>query len=142
METITLDHNINVFYITAKSFPDDIMNAHKALYELTPFSANRNYFGISRPEDGAIVYKAAAEEINQGEAKKLKCDMLVLKKGNYISLTVVDYMKDVQSIDRAFKKLLSWPGLDPYGYCVEWYSPTGNAGLNARDVKCMIRLKE
>ena len=141
METITLDHNINVFYITAKSFPDGIIDAHKALYELT-HSEKRIFFGISRPEDGSIIYKAAAEEINQEEAKKLNCDKMVLKKGNYISLTVIDYMKDIQSIDRAFQQLLSYPGLDPNGYCVEWYSPAGKAGLNATDVKCMIRLKE
>lgn len=141
METITLEHPINVFYITAKSFPDGIMDAHKTLYELM-HSEKRNYFGISHPEDGSIIYKAAAEEIKEGEAQKLNCDKMILKKGNYISLTVIAYMKDIQSIDRAFQQLLSYPGLDPNGYCVEWYSPGGKAGLNATDVKCMIRLKE
>ena len=142
METITLDRDINVFYITAKSFPGGIMDAHKALLELTPFSAKRIFFGISRPEDGQIIYKAAAEELNQGEAEKLNCDKMILKKGNYISLTVFDYMKDTQIIDRAFQQLLSYPGLDPWGYCVEWYSPAGKAAVNARDVKCMIRLQD
>jgi hypothetical protein len=135
METITLDNDIKVFYITAKSFPDGIMAAHKKLHELVPFSTDRKYFGISRPENSVIIYKAAAEEINEGEAVKLNCDTLVLKKGKYICLTINDYIKDIQSIDRSFKKLLSYPGLDPNGYCVEWY-------LNDKDVKCMIRLKE
>ncbi len=135
METITLDNDIKVFFITAKSFPDGIMDAHKKLHALVPLSADRKFFGISRPENGVIAYKAAAEEINQGEAEKLNCDTIVLKKGKYISLTIKDYMKDIQSIGRAFKKLLSYPGLDPNGYCVEWY-------LNGKDVKCMIRLEE
>ena len=136
METITLDNDIKVFYITAKSFPDGIMDAHKKLHALVPFSTDRKYFGISRPEkNGVIVYKAAAEEINQGEAEKLNCETLVLKKGKYICLTITDYMKDIQSIDKSFKKLLSYPDLDPKGYCVEWY-------LTDKDVKCMIRLKE
>ena len=135
METITLNNDIKVFYITAKSFPDGVLDAHNKLHALVPFSTDRKYFGISRPENGTIVYKAAAEEINPGEAEKLKCDTLVLKKGKYICLIVNDYMKDIQSIERAFKKLLSYPGLDPKGYCVEWY-------LNDKDVKCMIRLEE
>lgn len=135
METITLDNDIKVFYITAISFPEGIMDAHKKLHALIPFSTSRKYFGVSRPENGVIVYKAAAEEINPGEAEKLNCDTLVLKKGKYICLAIDDYVKDVQSIDRAFKKLLAHPGLDPQGYCVEWY-------LTDKDVRCMIRLNE
>ena len=135
METITLENDIKVFYITAKSFPDGIIDAHRKLHELVPFSTDRKYFGISRPENGTIVYKAATEETSQGEAEKLNCDTLILKKGKYICLTINDYMKDLQSIERAFKTLLSHPNLDPEGYCVEWY-------LNNKDVKCMIRLKE
>jgi hypothetical protein len=135
METITLDHDIKVFYVTAKTFPGGIMDAHKKLHELVPFSTGRKYFGVSRPENGAIVYKAAAEEINQGEAEKLNCDALLLERGKYICLTINDYMKDIQSIDRSFKELLLYPGLDPKGYCVEWY-------FNDKDVKCLIRLNE
>ena len=133
METITFDNDITVFYVQAKSFPDDIMYAHKKLRALVPFSTNRKYFGISRPETDGIVYKAAAEEIRPNEAMDLNLDTVVLKKGKYISLTIKDYAKDIQSIDRAFKELLSCPGLDPQGYCVEWY-------VNDADVKCMIRL--
>ena len=135
METITIDNDIKVFYITAKSFPDGIMDAHEKLHGLVPFSKERKYFGISRPENGVIIYKAAAEEINAGEAEKFNLETIVLKKGKYISLKIYDYIKDIQSIDRAFKELLSYPGLDPQGYCVEWY-------LNDKDVRCMIRLNE
>jgi len=135
METITIDNDIKVFYITAKSFPEGIMDAHEKLHGLVAFSKERKHFGISRPENGVIIYKAAAEEINAGEAEKFNLETLVLKKGKYISLMINDYMKDIQSIDRAFKELLSYPGLDPQGYCVEWY-------LNGKDVRCMIRLNE
>lgn len=119
MEEMTLENDIKVFYITAKSFPDGITEAHKNLRELVPFSADRAYFGISRPENGTIVYKAAAEEINQGEAEKLNCDTLDIKSGKYICLTINDFMKDIQGIDRSFKKLLSHSALDPNGYCIE-----------------------
>jgi hypothetical protein len=135
MEAITIDKDIKVFYVTAISFPDGIMEAHQKLHSLVPFSTNRRYFGISRPEKGVIVYKAAAEEINPGEAKKFNLDELVLKKGKYISATINDYMKDIPAIDKTFKKLLSNPDIDPQGYCVEWY-------LSQKDVRCMVRLKD
>lgn len=130
-----VDKDIKVFYITATSFPQGILGAHEKLHSLIPFSTERKYFGVSRPENGAIVYRAAAEEINEGEAERLQCKTLVLKKGSYISLILNDYMKDLPAIERTFKQLLSHPGIDPQGYCVEWY-------LNNKDVKCMVRLKE
>lgn len=137
METIKLDNDIKVFYVTAKSFPQGIAEATSKLHSLFPFSKERNIFGLSRPENnGGIVYRAAAEELESGEAKKLNCETLNIKKGNYISLTVNDFRKDVMSIDRAFKQLLTHPNLDPQGYCVEWYATDQEA------VKCMIRLDE
>ncbi len=136
METIFQEQDTKVFYVTATYFPDGIQVAHEKLHALVPFSTDRKYFGISRPENnGPIVYRAAAEEIKKGEAEKLNCDTLVLKKGKYISLTIHDYTKDIQSIAKAFQQLLSSPGLDLQGYCVEWY-------VNNQDVKCMIRLEE
>ena len=135
METTPLDHDIKVFYIPAKSFPDGIMEAHRTLHSLVPFSPNRKYFGISRPENGQIVYRAATEEINPGEAEKYNCDTLTLKKGNYLSTTLHDYMNDLAGIAKTFEQILSDPHIDPEGYCVEWY-------LSQKDVKCMVRLKD
>ena len=135
METINLSNDIKVFYITATSFPEGILEAHQKLHALVPFSTERKYFGISRPEDGVIVYKAAAEELTPGEGEKLDCETMVLKKGNYISIVINDYMKDIPSIQKTFKELLDYPGIDPKGYCVEWY-------ISDKDVRCMIRLEQ
>jgi predicted transcriptional regulator YdeE len=134
IENYHLDKDINVFCITAKSFPDGVLEAHQKLHSLIPFSTERKYFGLSRPEKGVITYKAAAEEKIKGEAEKLDCETLVIKKGKYISTTIKDYIKDVQSIGRAFQQLLATPGLAHDGYCVEWY-------LSDKDVKCMVRLE-
>jgi hypothetical protein len=135
MKTLLQDNDITVFYITAKSFPDDALAAHQQLHQLIPYSTDRKYFGVSRPENGKIVYRAAAEEKYPGEGKKLNCDTLVLKKGQYISLTITDYAKDISAIQRAFDQLLRHPGIDPQGYCVEWF-------FNDKDVTCMIRLQD
>jgi len=135
METITLNDDIKVFYIIAKSFPDGIGDAHVRLHELVPDTYNRKFFGISRPENGIIVYKAAAEEINSGEAENFHCETMIIRKGKYMSILANDFMKDIPAIGRAFKELLTHPGLDPEGYCVEWY-------LDNKNVRCMIRLKQ
>lgn len=135
METITLPNDINVFYVRAKSFPAGIAESYEKLHSIVPMSSERKYFGLSRPEDGVIQYKAAAEELNEGEAEKFNCEKLVVKKGKYKSITIKDYTKNISSIGEAFQKILALPGLDPEGYCVEWY-------LNDKEVICMVRLDQ
>lgn len=135
METIKIDKDIKIFYVTARSFPDGILDAHNELHTLVPFSVGRKYFGLSRPENnGEIVYKAATEETFTGESEKYKCETLVIKRGKYVSLAVKDFRKDPLSISKAFQELLRQPNIDPQGYCVEWYSN------NEEVVHCMIRL--
>ncbi|HSV12270.1 MAG TPA: hypothetical protein VLI68_15940 [Hanamia sp.] len=137
METKILEKDIKVFYVTATSFPQGIGEAIQKLHSLFPFSKERRIFGISRPENNSgIIYRAAAEEMYEGEAEKLQCKTLIIPKGKYIAILVNDFRKDVMSIDRAFQQLLKKPDLDPQGYCVELYDNEKEA------VTCMIRLKE
>ncbi|HEX2629183.1 MAG TPA: hypothetical protein VHM26_09230 [Chitinophagaceae bacterium] len=137
METLTFDKDITVFYVTASSFPEGVMAAHQKLHSLIPFSTTRKYFGLSRPEssDNKIIFRAAAEQLEAGEAKKLNLDTIVLKKGRYTVITIRDYMKDIPAIGNAFQQLISLPDIDPQGYCVEWY-------VTDKEVKCMIRMKD
>ena len=135
MEILTIDNDIKVLYIQATSFPDGILAAHQKLHGVIPYSTERKYLGISRPENGAIIYKAGAEELTPGEAEQFKLDTLILKKGNYACIDIHNYMKDLQGIGQAFNQLTELPNIDPQGYCVEWY-------INDKDVKCMVRLAE
>jgi hypothetical protein len=135
METYILEKDIPIIYVTAKSFPEGVLEAHQKLHALIPFSVERNYFGISSPnEKGVIIYKAAAELKEGHEAEKLGCNTMILQKGNYISKTIHDYKKNVAEIGNVFSELIHTPGIDPKGACVEWY-------INDNDVKCMVRLK-
>lgn len=135
MEETILNNDIKVLYVTADSFPEGVMDAHKKIREIVPPAPGRRFFGISRPEKDSIVYKAAAEQVTQAEAEQLKLDSLVLKKGRYISSVITDFMNHIPAIGSTFQQLLSSPQIDPEGYCVEWY-------LNVNDVKCMVRLKD
>ena len=135
MERYTLDHDIKVFYVQAESFPDGIGPAYEKLHSLVEAPTERRQFGLSAPENGVIVYKAALEEVYTGEGEKLGCETFVIMQGEYLSITIMDFMKDVQSISNAFDELTSMPDIDPEGVCVEWY-------LSQQDMRCMVKLKD
>lgn len=85
MEKYTLDKDITLFYVTAVSFPGGVLAAHQQLHSLIPFSTQRKYFGISFPDaTGTIIYKAAAEELIEGEGKEKGLETFLLKKANTI----------------------------------------------------------
>lgn len=136
MKTITLQKDIKIVYVTASSFPAGIPEAMKKLHSIIPFSNDRNYISVSRPENNdAIVYKAGATELNEGELSKHNLQSMILKKGKYYCLEVHNFRKDVMAIANAFEKLIAQKDIDPQGYCVEWYSNTSES------VKCMVRIK-
>jgi len=136
METIILENDVVVMCVTADSFPNGVMAAHQKLHSLITYSAERKYYGLSRPEGtGGIIYRAAAEELEPGEAEKLSFDTITIKKGKYISATIHDYMKDLPAISSTFQQMIARPDIDPQGYCVEWY-------LSDKDVQCMVRLED
>jgi len=136
MKSIFLEQDIKVFYVTATSFPDGVQEAYQKLHSLIGSPTGRKFFGISYPETPSkIIYKAAVEESYPGEGEKLGCETFVIKKGQYISIYIKDFMKDIPKIGQSFQELLAHQGIDPDGCCVEEY-------LNDKDVRCMVRLKD
>jgi len=135
MEKYTLEEDITVFYVSAKSFPAGITAAHEKLHSLIQPDGKRKYFGLSRPEDGVVRYKAAAQELSAGEGEKLGCKTLTIEKGEYLSILIPDYAKNIRQIGKAFDKIIAQPDIAPDGYCVECY-------LNDKDVRCMVRLEK
>ena len=136
MDIITMERDVVAVYMTATSFPDGILDAHQRLHKIVPFSTERRYYGISRPENGGdIVYRSAAEILSPNEPEQLNLPTIVLKKGPYCRIILENYIQDLSSIGKAFDLLLERPDIDPKGYCVEWYA-TG------KDVHCMVRLQD
>jgi hypothetical protein len=135
MDKMILVKELQVYFVDAKSFPEGVLEAHETLHNVIPFSEERRYFGISRPENGAIVYKAAAEMLENEQGKDYQLPSMPIKKGTYRYINIQNYMDDLQSIGEAFKLLISYDDIDPDGYCYEWY-------YNDKDVKCMVRLND
>ena len=134
MENFTLDKDIKVYCVTAKSFPDGVLEAHQKLHALVPYSQERKYFGISRPENGKIMYKSAADELVKGDLSKHDLEEFIIPKGRYRYHIVKNFMQNIPAIGETFQQLISQPDIDPNGHCIEWY-------LSDKDVKCMVRLK-
>lgn len=134
-EKIILENDIKVFGVRAASYPEGIQQAHNTLRAILPASEGRIFYGLSRPEnEGGIIYRAAANEITEGELRDLNLETVVIRKGAYISIFIADYAGHIEDVGNAFSELLSFPGIDPEGYCVERYE-------GDKDVTCMVRLQ-
>jgi hypothetical protein len=132
MEIFKLEQDLELFCVTARSFPHDIKNAFDQLVKLIGETEGRTFFGISyQAGSNSIIYKAAVQESYKGEGVKLGCEPFTLKQGEYITETISNWMEDINSIGATFLKLGdSRP--DTTFPCVEWYK--------GPDVMCMVRL--
>jgi hypothetical protein len=135
MIQIKIEQDIRVFYIQAKSFPDGVMEAFQKLHSLLEFPPQRRNFGISRPENGKIIYRVAAQELVAGDLQKHQLTEFIIPNGNYIGIKIKDFRKDLTQLKIAFDLLLSNPNLDHNSYCIEEY-------IGIDDVVCMVRLTD
>jgi predicted transcriptional regulator YdeE len=136
MDSFKISDDIPVMCITATSFPDGVENAHQILHALFSDKEKRHIFGISHPDQsGTIIYKAAVEITQHGEAEKLGLETFHIKKGDYNCFFIKNYKDKISSIREAFEILLKQQEVDPNGYCLEWY-------IGENDVKCMVPVDE
>ncbi|EOR93350.1 hypothetical protein ADIARSV_3429 [Arcticibacter svalbardensis MN12-7] len=103
---------------------------------MLPNDIHRNYFGLSWPDqDGSIIYKAAAEEVQKGELAKHSLETKTISKGEYLYIDIPDFMKDIPAIGTAFQTLIHDERIAANGFCIEWY-------LNQNLCRCMVKTKE
>ena len=103
MENITLPHDLKVFGVHVRTFPNGIGEAFDALISRMPPGDSRSYYGISEMgNEGGILYYAAAEEKYDGEAKTYNSDIYIVKQGEYFSVTVNNWRKKTDSIKDVF----------------------------------------
>jgi hypothetical protein len=131
MESYHLDHDIHLCCIPATSFPGGVMEAYQRLQRLFPDHQTRHMYGIAWPDGmGSMTYKAGIEEAYPGEAGDIGTEIYVVKKGEYLSLLIHNFMDDIPSIGVAFRRLVDSPGIHPDTVGVEMYQ--GN------NVRCMV----
>lgn len=135
MENYTLENDVTLFYLHVKTFPKGIKEAFDKLDKMVD-KEGRYPYGISyKDANGKIQYKAAITQLYKGENEKYGCKNLTIKAGNYVSVTIFDWMKQLQLIGQTFMMLCENSEFDSSTPCVEWYK-------SDRELQCMVRLKD
>ena len=134
METFVIKKNIEAFGFQVKTFPKGIGEAFDSLIEMVPERLNRSYYGISyMAPDNKLVYIAAVEEKNKGEAERNKCERFTIEQGKYLAVSVKDWRKKTDTIKDVFHEMMNEKNIDHSKPCVEWYK-------NDDEMLCMLKL--
>jgi len=92
---------------------------------------SRRLFGVSWPDgQGSLVYKAAIEESYRGRRKNWDWETYLLRKGEYLSLVVHNFMEDIPSI-ASLSPARRRSRVHPDTIGVEEY-------VSSSDVRCMV----
>ena len=83
MKKYLLERDVTVFCVLADSFPQGILKAHQKLHALLLTSELRNFYGVSNVDKKkVIIYKAAVEELYEGEVKNMVARLTLSERGN------------------------------------------------------------
>lgn len=136
MENYIIPNDIEVVFINATVFPDDVPRTFDQLNAAVPYHPQRRFFGISHPDQtGAIHYKAAAEILPFETFENADLKKFTIQKGEFSAQYIANHLEDSNCIGITFQKLLTDPQLDPQGYCLEVYK-----NYTDPDVHCMVRI--
>jgi predicted transcriptional regulator YdeE len=133
MEKIIVDQNINVFGMEVKTFPSGVGEAFDKLIKMLPNGFDRSFYGISYMEPGGkMVYIAAAEEREQGEAEKYNCEKYTIEKGTYIAEKITWWRQQLQCIKDTFHRMMQQENVNREKPAVEWYK-------SEEEMFCMVK---
>lgn len=135
METYHIPHNIKVFGNEVTTFPAGIGAAFDNLIRMLPATDDRPYYGISECTKNGIVYVAAALQKTEGEATKYGCKIYTVEKGDYLSVTVTDWLSKTGAIKSVFETIMKDERVDIRKPAVEIYN-------NDKEMLCMVKLRQ
>ena len=132
MEKYTLPNDLKTFGIQVKTFPTGIKEAFDELVKTVPKGDLRPFYGISECTKDGIVYIAAALETFEGEGEKYGYQTYTIEKGEYLSVTVFDWLKKTDSIKNVFEEMFKDERSDRSKPCVEIYK-------NDDEMVCIVK---
>jgi len=136
METYDLKKDLKVFGKEVKTFPQAVKEAFSSLLNMIPDGFKRSYYGLSYMDDkGKMVYIATAEEKDEGEAEKYNCERYTVEKGEYLAVTLDDWLKKVDCIKDIFHEMMEDDRADITRPVVEWYK-------TETEMLCLVRMKQ
>lgn len=135
METYHLKNDLKVFGKEVTTFPLGIKEAFGALLDMIPDGFKRSYYGISyMDENGKIIYIATAEEKYEGEAEKYNCEQYTVEQGEYLAVTISDWLKKIDCIKDVFHDIMEDERADKTKPVVEWYK-------TETEMLCLVKMK-
>jgi hypothetical protein len=134
METYFIEKDLTVFGVEVKTFPQGIDEAYKKLMDQLGGGFDRPFYGISFMQSGMMHYYATALETTRGEAEKYNCERLTIEKGEYLTITVLQWRSKTKEINSFFHQLLQDDRTDKTKPAIEWYK-------NNEEMLCMLRTK-
>lgn len=137
MEIFNMETPVKLACVTAASFPAGVGEAWNRLHRQFPPGEQRRFYGISHGDkQGGIVYKAATNELFEGEAREAGFETFILRAGKYLGVTIMNWKQDETIIGKTFRQLLADDRIDnEAGYCAEVY-------LSENNVQCLVKMKE
>ncbi len=92
----------------------------------------RECYGIFAKENGTMHYFAAFTELYEGEAESKKLPMKDIEAGNYLSILITDWNKNLLHIGPTFDQLLKSGLVDTSAPCIEYYR-------TEQELVCMVK---
>ena len=133
MEIYDQPEDMTVFGVHVTTFPNGIKEAFDHL--ISTFGKNRTYYGISwLDENDSVQYYAMVSEAFQEEGNKYYYEKLVIKKGEYRTEAIWNWLSKLDSIKEVFHRLMPDNRPDKNHPCVEWYKTDD-------EMLCMIKCK-
>ncbi len=134
MELYQVKQDVKVICVEAASFPKGIKEAFDKLNSIIPDMAGRHVFGISKPQNGVIRYRAAASELSTGEGTALGYPTFTIPAGTYLGETLMDWQQNEMMIMSIFNRLVADKRLDGSAHCIEWYK-------SDTELLCMVLMR-
>lgn len=134
MELINIKNDLHLFGIEVTTFPIGIKEAFDKIIAMVPDGMQRSHYGLSYMKGDKVIYHAACAEKYEGEPEKLNCGKYTIEKGDYIAITITDWMKKIESIGEAFHKMMQDNRIDLTKPCLEWYK-------SDEEMACMMKVK-
>ena len=132
MNHFILDQDLKVFGVEVKTFPVGIKEAFDELISKLAPANERTYYGISTCTQEGMVYIAATDATIEGEGEKYGYKNYIVEKGEYLAVTMLDWMKKTASIKSVFEEMVQDTRADRTKPCVEIYK-------NDNEMVCMVK---
>jgi|GEM_PF-214873 len=135
MENYRIENDITALGREVTTFPQCVKEAFDELMALFPKDDPRPYYGISLCTEKGIVYYAAAHENYDGEAEAHHRERYTIAKGNYLAITIKDWLTKTDTIKDVFESMLNDERSDRSKPCIEIYK-------NDWEMICLVHERE